>query len=67
METQEVRHYQVEQKYRVVVERAASTKGVLGYKIEANGDNLAMVLADIITIKNEVETIAPVPVTDKKE
>ena len=41
-----VKHIQVNQRYRMVIERAASTKGVDGFKIEANGDDLATVEAD---------------------
>ena len=32
--------YHMEQKYRVVFEQAASTKGVIGFKCEVNGDDL---------------------------
>ena len=44
--SEEVKHIQVNQRYRMVIERAASTKGVDGFKIEANGDDLATVEAD---------------------
>ena len=43
---EEIRHYQVNQRYRVVIERAASTKGVDGFKVEANGDELDIVEQD---------------------
>jgi hypothetical protein len=43
---EEVKHYQVNGKYRIVIERAASTKGVDGFKVEANGDDLDQVTKD---------------------
>jgi len=60
METQVVTHQTINGKYRMVIERAASTKGVLGYKVETNGDNLDEVVCDIKTAMNEVERIAGV-------
>ena len=37
----EIKHYNVNQRYRVTVERAASsTKQIDGFKVEANGDDL---------------------------
>jgi hypothetical protein len=45
-------------KYRMVIERAASTKGVLGYKVEANGDDLITVTAEIRLMKINAEEIA---------
>jgi hypothetical protein len=58
METQVVTHQTINGKYRMVIERAASTKGVLGYKVETNGDNLDEVICDIKTAMNEVERVA---------
>ena len=40
---EETRIYQVGQKYRVVFEQSASTKGVIGFKVEANGDDFDQV------------------------
>jgi len=40
MEAQEVKNYQKNGRYRVVFEQAASTKGIIGFKVEANSDNL---------------------------
>ena len=40
MESSEVRHTTINGKYRIVLERAASTKGIIGVKVEANGDSL---------------------------
>ena len=45
-------------KYRMVIERAASTKGVLGYKVEANSDNIDHVAEDITILKMQAERIA---------
>jgi len=37
---QEVRHIQVNGRFRVVFERAASANKTDGFKVEANGDNI---------------------------
>jgi len=37
---EETKIYHIDGKYRVVFEQAASTKGVIGFKVEANSDNL---------------------------
>ena len=42
---EEVKHYQVNGKYRVVFERSA-VKGVDGFKVEANGDDMEAVRKD---------------------
>ncbi len=39
--TEKVENYQIGTKYKVRIERAASTKGVLGYVIEASQHALA--------------------------
>lgn len=59
--TQQVIHSTINGKYRVVIEQAASTKGVLGYKIEANGDDMTSVMDDITKLHEEVTKICPVP------
>ena len=59
---EEVKHYTVNGKYRIVVERAASTKGVLGYKVEANADDMLDALKDIEYLKNAAERITENPV-----
>jgi ribosomal protein S3 len=41
MEESKVIHETIGAKYRIVYEQAASTKGVIGFKVEANGDDLA--------------------------
>ncbi len=43
---EETKVYQVNGKYRIVIERAASTKGVDGFKVEANGDDIELVKID---------------------
>ena len=42
---EEVKHYQVNGKYRVVFERSA-VKGIDGFKVEANGDDIEVVRKD---------------------
>jgi hypothetical protein len=59
MENQEVKHYQVNGKYRIVIERAASTKGVDGFKIESNGDDLDQVAKDAdALVQRAIQVIA---------
>lgn len=48
-------------KYRIVIERAASTtkdRFVLGYKVEANSDSIDEVSQDIATLKDKAEQLA---------
>jgi len=47
MENQEVTHITQNGKYRIVIERAASTKGIDGFKVEANGDDMSNLEMDI--------------------
>ncbi len=65
--TEEVKHYQVNGKYRIVIERAASTKGTLGYKVEANGDDYDSVIGDIAILKLAAEVTAGMPVVEEKK
>lgn len=58
---EEVKHYQVGTRYRAVIERSA-TKGILGYKIEANGDDMALVMSEITVLKKGIEDLNPLPV-----
>ena len=46
MENQEVKHYQVNGKYRVVFEKAASANKIDGFKIEVNADSKAEAMAE---------------------
>lgn len=50
----EIKHYQINGKYRVVFERSA-VKGVIGYKVEVNGDEINQVLMDAKTLKRQAE------------
>ena len=60
-----VNYQTINGKYRIVIERAASTKGVDGFKVEANGDDMASLEADanrlyltaqeLTAVKKEVE------------
>jgi len=56
---EEVKHYQVNGKYRIVFEQAASTKGVLGFKVEANNDDLVMAKVDAIELLDFARAHAP--------
>ncbi len=53
---EEVKHYQVNGKYRIVIERAASTKGVDGFKIEVNNDDLNLALDESNTLYEAMKT-----------
>ena len=52
-----VNHINVGQKYRIVIERAASTKGIDGFKVEANGDDVSQVEADIEKLYKDAQAI----------
>jgi hypothetical protein len=47
-------------KYRVVFEQAASTKGVIGFKVEANGDDMDIVKAEATNLLDYAKAHAPV-------
>ena len=49
---EEVKHYQVNGKYRVVFERSA-VKGIDGFKVEANGDDYPQTMNDAQSLYNE--------------
>lgn len=57
MNNQLVQHQNIEQRYRMVIERGA-TKGILGYKVEANGDLLTGVIEQVKVLKDAAELIA---------
>ena len=42
---EQVIHTTLNSRYRIVFEQAASTKGVIGFKVEANGDDFEDVSA----------------------
>jgi hypothetical protein len=54
MENQEVKHYQVNGKYKVQYERSA-VKGQDGFRVEANSDNLAEAETDAAILYNYVK------------
>lgn len=56
MEEQRIIH--VGQRYKVQFEQAA-VKGQLGYKVEANGDNLDMVIMEARTLQHQAAEVAP--------
>ena len=67
MATEEVRHYQIGTKYRVVIEQAASTKGILGWKVEVNSDSKSEVIGDAHWLMAEVQKLTPsMPILEKK-
>lgn len=59
METQETKVYQVNGRYRVVFEQAASTKGVIGFKVEANGDDAKQVTTEAKNLLDWAKMQAP--------
>jgi len=46
---EEVNHYQINQRYKVQFERSA-VKGVDGFKVEANGDDMDGTMADAVKL-----------------
>jgi len=52
-----VTHITQNTRYRVVLERSA-TKGIIGYKVEANSDNLIEVIKDAEQLKAGAEKLA---------
>ena len=49
-------HEHKDTRYRMVIERSA-VKGVLGYKVEANGDLLTCVIEQVKVLKDAAELI----------
>jgi len=64
--TEEVKHITLNGKYRIVFEQAASTKGTLGFKVEANGDDLNQVELDAQVLLSWAKTKAPVVPPENK-
>mgnify|MGYP001618261885 CR=1 FL=1 len=56
-----VTHVSPGTRYRIVIERAASTKGVLGFKVESNGDDINQVIQDVGMLKERVEVLTEAP------
>jgi hypothetical protein len=61
MNVQIVEHYQINQRYKIQFDRT-STKGIDGYKIEANGDNIETVQNDAEILKTFAESKTAIPV-----
>lgn len=53
---EEVKHYQVNGKFKVIIERAA-VKGVDGFKVEANNDELLFAVQDAKALYESVKNI----------
>jgi len=65
-EPKEVKHYQVNGKYRIVFEQAASTKGVLGFKVEVNSDSIEEARKEAHDLLTWAGGLAPVLSTETK-
>ena len=52
-----VTHIAQNGRYQIEIERAA-TKGILGYKIKANGDEILQTIKDAEQLKKEAEKLA---------
>ena len=65
MDNQQVTHTYLNSKYRIVFEQAA-VKGVLGFKVEANGDDLTMTKAEAIELLKYAQAHAPAPAVEAK-
>jgi len=63
---EEVYNYQVDRKYRITFEQAASTKGTIGFKVEANGDNLDIVKSDANLMLEWAKEKAPMQASEVK-
>jgi hypothetical protein len=59
MENSVVTHISKDSKFRIVFEQAASTKGVMGFKVESVGDDMAQVQKDITELLNFAKGNAP--------
>jgi hypothetical protein len=57
---EETKIYHVDGKYRIVFEQAASTKGIIGFKVEVNGDDKAMVEAEATELLDYAKAHAPI-------
>ncbi len=59
MENQQVTHTYLNSRYRVVFERGA-TKGIIGYKVEANGDDINQTFMDAKKLMEAAEQATPI-------
>ena len=57
---EEVKHYQVNGRYQVQFERGA-TKGVIGYKVEANGDDYKETFGEAVKLMQLATEATPSP------
>lgn len=61
----EHKHITVNGRYEVTLERAASTKGVVGVKVKACGDDKQATLNDALDQFNAAVTQFPAPAVEK--
>jgi len=54
---EEVKHYQVNGKYRMVIEKAAGVKTGDGFKVEANGDDILAVETDVACLYDKAKNL----------
>jgi hypothetical protein len=59
MENSVVTHITKDSKYLIVFEQAASTKGIMGFKVETTGDDIDEVKTNITNLLNFAKGIAP--------
>lgn len=66
--TQETKviHIALNGQYRIVFEQAASTKGVLGFKIEVNSDDIQLAEVDADELLEYAQAKAPAQSTEVK-
>ena len=60
---EEVKHYSINRKYRVVFEQSA-VKGILGFKVEANSDSIEEARKDAEDLLKWAQEKAPVQSTN---
>ena len=60
---EEIRHTIENGKYKMIIERAASTKGIDGFKVEVNGDDLTVVKTEILLLYSEAKELTKNGVT----
>lgn len=65
--TEEVLHQTLNSKYRIVFEQVgSSTKSILGFKVEANSDNLDEAQREAAAMLAWAKEMAPAPVEKEK-
>ena len=57
--TEKHEHYNIGLRYKLVLERAASTKGVIGWKIEVNSDSKKEAIDDICELRDALNKLEP--------